>query len=148
MTHRKSRDLPLLEYLEVLIKEYLVADTRRRIYPGRKDRAYYTRVAEGKKEKIIDIAVRNQIPHIFNSVEVRQRYYETYFPKGKLPYVLTTDGDLINYFSKGADVIIQDTDIRYGKIVDADFKEQNVLVQIKDTDKIVALKFHEVRRVL
>ena len=67
--NNNSRSLSVAEYFHVIQREYLMAEFRRKIYFSPKDKRYFSRVMEFKREKIEDIAKRNQLMSIFTSPE-------------------------------------------------------------------------------
>lgn len=97
----KTRNLSISEYFEVLQEEYMVAEFRKHIYFAPNDKAYYGRVMKHKKEKIDNIAKRNNLDSIFNSEtkykEVRERLFDHL---GK-PKFEMSEKDVTNYYNPG-----------------------------------------------
>ena len=104
----KSRTIPFSEYFDNLQKEYIVAELRSKIYPKEKDKEYYRdREMKGKRKKIEDISLRNNLPTIFNSIEKRKRFDQEIYNQQGLPnFIYRSDEDrykrhpldIINFF--------------------------------------------------
>ena len=58
---KKTRNLSVAEYFDVIQREYYIAEFRRKIYYSPKDKRYYGRVMEHKKVKIEDLLERGEI---------------------------------------------------------------------------------------
>lgn len=97
----KTRNLSVAEYYAVLQKEYLIAEFRKKIYYSPKDRAYYERVMDHKREKISDIASRNNLDSIFTSPEVLRGVREELFDPVGHPVFPLTEEDQRHYFAVG-----------------------------------------------
>jgi hypothetical protein len=149
MGHTKTRDLSTLEYLDVLVKEYFVAELRRRIYTKASDRKYWKRTSSFKKEKIIDISNRNRLPHIFSNEEKMSEAYDMYYPLNELPKILLNKKDLYCYYKKDTDVTITDNGkVLVGKILNADVDTAKVDIVLFDNNKKETYRFNQVRRIL
>lgn len=96
-----SRHLSIAEYFDVLQREYILAEFRRKIYYSPKDKRYYGRVMGHKRKKIEDIATRNHLDSIFNSddklTEIRSQLFDL---TGKPRFALD-DKDRENYYTTG-----------------------------------------------
>lgn len=68
----KDRNISKFEFLNQLQKEYISAEIRSKVYPRRKDKAFWKRVMEGKRETIEKISKDNHLPNIFNDQSVYQ----------------------------------------------------------------------------
>ena len=149
MTHRneKTKNQSGREWLESVIREWFLADLRRKIYPFRDDRKYWERVADGKKKKIIDFCGRNQLPSIFDNPKLKHDYYRKYFPKGEISPLLENDADIKYYYRKNTDVIveIEEQDL-FGKIEFTDFDREVTHIVMNDRTETHLLS--NVRRVL
>ena len=101
MEEKKTRNLSVAEYFDVIQREYYIAEFRRKIYYSPKDKRYYGRVMEHKRAKIEDIATRNHLDSIFNSkskaTEIRSKLFDEH---GRPRFEMTHD-DKSNYFSAG-----------------------------------------------
>lgn len=98
---QKTRNISIADYFIILQKEYLIADFRRKIYYNPKDKAYYQRVMQYKKEKIDNIAERNHLDSIFTNAEKRKELEKELFDENGLPKFDMTVKDLQNYYSFG-----------------------------------------------
>jgi len=125
---QKSRHQSLYDFLECLQLEYVTVELRSKIYPSISDKKYYKKVMGYKLEKVEDIALRNDLPTIFNNDEKRREIYEMVYTKFGAPTFSYKDNDdknkfvetdLLNYFAIGAEVRIQEEEgIQIGVIVD------------------------------
>lgn len=168
MSEEKTRNQTLFEYLESLQTEYINAELRKKIYPILKDKRFYERTMRYKKEKIKDIAHRNDLPTIFNNDDEKERIYSKTYTKYGLPNFLYRKKedieefrkwDVINYFALGSEVKIDEgggmvsvgtimdnsniTSIFFDNIGIIDYSKNVVLVKIKgqSTAKPVLIKY-------
>lgn len=138
---KKTRDLTIYEYFEVLQLEYIVAELRKKIYPSLNDQGYYTRVMGQKKEKIDDIAERNNLPSIFNDKKIKKIQYNKIYSSFGLPNFLYTDKEHENkyavldrkfYYFPGSEVkIIIEGEMKVGNIDSVDFNEDKAVIIVK-----------------
>lgn len=97
------RSLSVAEYFHVIQREYLMAEFRRKIYFSPKDKRYFSRVMEFKREKICDIANRNKLTSIFTSPEkMRDARAELFDPLNR-PMFAMSPKDWMNYYSVNSD---------------------------------------------
>lgn len=97
----KTRDLSVAEYYDVIQREYLIAEFRKKIYYNPKDKAYYERVMTHKREKINDIASRNHLDSIFTAPELLRETRAELFDFAGHPTFPLTEEDQRNYFAVG-----------------------------------------------
>lgn len=109
----KTRFLTTYEYFEVIQIEYICCVLRARVYTKPKDKDYWNKVAEGKKETIKKIAERNNLPSIFDDSDLEAALNRRVFRESTYPIFIYKDEeqklsqeyfDLLNYYSKGSDV--------------------------------------------
>ena len=148
------RNIAIIEYLERLQLEYFVSELRSKIYPRVRDKKYYRRVMDGKREKIEDISEKNGIPNIFNSKKIQKQFRSNvYLPEG-LPCFHyfneekrrgLEEPDFSNYYQIGSDVKIKTAEgIELGKIKSV--AETSIEVQL--TDSVEVREFNQVTRIL
>lgn len=94
--------LTVLQYFEAIQKEYLIADFRRKIYFGVKDRKYYERLMNYKKEKIEKISDRNKLNNIFNDDDILHKITSLVFNGRGYPVFKMSEKDWENYFAVGS----------------------------------------------
>lgn len=149
----KTRNLPVYDYLRQLQKEYIVAELRKKIYPGYKDKAYYTRVMEGKEQKIEDIATRNSLPTIFTDRDLRTEIYHlVYREKGypnfsyrdELEAESLVDLDRYYYYMNNSQVkfFIKDK-MKIGTIISVDFLKDEVVVSCSEDSHTYKLNLQD-----
>lgn len=122
----KSRHLSILDFIETLQLEYIVADLRHKIYPKLKDKAYWGRVKEGKKATIQKLAEKNMLPSIFTDEEMLRTLEQKVYRPVSYPLFTYRDDnhkmeqeyyDFLYYYLKGADVRVDDNgEVLVGKI--------------------------------
>lgn len=158
----KTKNQSLLSFFESLQKEYIIAELRAKIYPSKKDRAYYrNRVMKGKREKIEAIANRNKIESIFTSASVYDKHYSEIIPLWGMPYFKYNDEknrqwqlpqDSLNYFSVNSDVAIRNEggSLLTGKISSNDYLLANNTVEVIQTGKTksTTISIKDLKRVL
>ena len=97
------RSLSVAEYFHVIQREYLMAEFRRKIYFSPKDKRYFSRVMEFKREKICDIANRNKLTSIFTSPEKMRDVRAELFDPLNRPMFAMSPKDWMNYYSVNSD---------------------------------------------
>lgn len=97
------RSLSVAEYFHVIQREYLMAEFRRKIYFSPKDKRYFSRVMEFKREKICDIANRNKLTSIFTSPEKMRDVRAELFDPLNRPMFAMSPEDWMNYYSVNSD---------------------------------------------
>lgn len=98
-----KKNLSAAEYFHVVQQEYLMAEFRRKIYFSPKDKRYYERLMQYKREKIEDIGMRYRLLSIFNSVDkVNAICAELFDPLGR-PMFHMSEQDWKNYYSVNSD---------------------------------------------
>lgn len=98
-----KKNLSAAEYFHVVQQEYLMAEFRRKIYFSPKDKRYYERLMQYKREKIEDIGMRYRLLSIFNSVDkVNAIRAELFDPLGR-PRFHMSEQDWKNYYSVNSD---------------------------------------------
>lgn len=146
----KSKDLSITNYLDVLQREYLVAEIRHKIYPKISDKTYWERVMDGKRQKIDDICFRNRISSIFdNDGEKKRLYLEVYNEMGLPNFIYKDDEqrlgngefpgleetDITNYYAEGSEVRVDYEGKRaFGKITEFDYLNNLVFVDLEGTE--------------
>lgn len=113
MDKKKTRKQSVYEFFQTLQVEWIVADLRSRIYPQPSDKAFWTKVKEGKKQIIENIAEKNFLPTIFVDSEMKRALEnKVYRDKGVPSFLYKDDNqqriqeplDLTYYYAKDADV--------------------------------------------
>jgi hypothetical protein len=143
ITIHTKRKLPLLELLDKLTKEYIIASTRSKIYPAPRDKDYWKKVMDLKKVKIKDIANRNFVPHIFDDYELKCLYQHKVlgvrgFPnfdyQSQFEYDKLYKFDLKNYYHPNSEVRIniEKESIIFANIIKFEEESSQVLVQHKE----------------
>lgn len=97
----KTRNLSVAEYYNIIQCEYLIAEFRKKIYYNPKDKHYYQRVMKHKAEKINDIAKRNHLDSIFNSVAKMEEVRAELFDVLGRPRFNMSQTDIENYYAAG-----------------------------------------------
>lgn len=158
--HYKTRHLTMTAYFEQLQLEYIVAELRKKIYPKIKDKNYYQRVAEQKRNNIEDIASRNKIPSIFNDNNTKDLFYNKVYNEWGPPAFLYKDDahkmeyenwDLINYYLKDNDVKFRlegQDQIFLGKIINFDLKNKEITIKENISNEVDTYKIENVTRIL
>lgn len=155
----KSRNLPIVQFLDKLQEEYIVAEIRSKIYPKPKDKEYWkSRVMPIKREKIIDIAEKNHLPHIFTNKDLYRNFWHMIIGEGGLPNfsykdevqrLELEDKDKLNYFRIGTDIRVVDADWStplIGTIRSVDWELDQV--QILSGSRSLTFGFNDIVRIL
>jgi hypothetical protein len=100
----KKQNLSTLQYLDKLNIEWWVNNFRKKIYPKIKDKEYYKRVCELKKNRIIEISQRNNIDCIFDNEEKMRLLNNKFKVDGGIPLFEGLNNlDLVNYYYPNSD---------------------------------------------
>jgi len=158
---QKTRDLPMVDYLEILQKEYVVMEIRAKIYPTSKDKTYYKGIMSHKRAKIEDISKRNSIPSIFNDTGMKNYIDEKIINVRGIPNFIYRDKmakdkyeqrDVAAYFHPGADVKVytsdKDSDFKFGKIESYEPGSNHVLVVLRGESTSNMKHVDQVTRIL
>nr|DAO60397.1 MAG TPA: hypothetical protein [Caudoviricetes sp.] len=98
-----NRNLSVAEYFIQIQREYLIDIFRSKIYINSKDKAYWKKVVEFKKEKIETISLRNSLKSILNDKCKYRKFYDELFDKNNKPKFELTETDLENYYFIGSE---------------------------------------------
>lgn len=156
----KDRNQSLLDFYNSLQKEYIVAELRSKIYPKSKDKKYYRRVMEGKKETIVQISERNHLPNIFSSADLKESIYNEVSPDWGIPNFTYRNkdtelwmqrNDKLNYYGVGSDFAIRvGDDVVIGRVSDnkrvLNHGEVTIIEAYQSTSKI--FKIENLKRIL
>ena len=153
----KSRKISFIEYFESLQREYVVSELRYKIYSNEKDKQYYRdREMLGKRQKIEDISLRNNLENIFTSEYLRCKFYDEVYNKSGLPNFLYRDEndkakrgnlDIYNYFAKDTLVtVLYNECCMKGKIEGVNIKEKYAIIYIFDLEKSLNVSFEKIVR--
>ena len=153
----KSRKISFLEYFENLQREYIVAELRSKIYTNEKDKLYYKeREMVGKRQRIEDISLRNNLDNIFTSQYLKCKFYDEIYNKTGLPNFIYRDNfdkekrgplDIYHYFAKGVCVnVLYNECCLKGKISSVNIKERTVVVYLMDLEKTLSIEFDNIAR--
>jgi len=151
----KSRDISILDYFNTLQHEYFCAELRSKIYTKQSDKDYWKTIMEHKKNKIQDIAIRNNLKSIFSSNEEYRKVFGKVLHFG-IPDFIYRDfhqkrklemRDLYFYFQPGSDVkfIYMNQELT-GKIKHYDL--DNKTVEIEYLSETITLNITHVCRIL
>lgn len=154
----KSRDLSIIEYLERLQLEYVVAELRRKIYPKKRDKEYYERVMEGKREKIEDICTRNSLDSIFSDKDILSHYYKRVYGTGRPDFTYRNEKerlrleekDIENYYFIGESfkVKISENDYKIGELKSIDLENEVARLKLRYQENIVTASIDNISRIL
>jgi len=151
MLKQKTRDLSIYKFFEQLEKEYIVAELRRKIYAPLQDKKYYKKVMFFKKEKIIDIALRNSLPSIFDDEATKIKFYLQIYKKSGFPnFIYNSESekgefeqkDKLFYYMEGSDVKVDlKGEIFIGLLKSVSFKTNTAIVNVNGTESMIALDY-------
>lgn len=149
---QKSRHLSILDFFESLQVEYIQADLRHKIYPKLKDKAYWGRVKEGKKQTIEKLAEKNSLPSIFTDIEMLRAFEKRVYRDVSYPTFTYRDDnhrmeqeyyDLRYYYNQGADVRVDsEGSVLIGKITQEyiPFRDSQVSITIQGKESKYSIK--------
>lgn len=111
----KSRNLSLTDFYSILQLEYISYFIRSKIYPQEYAQKYVD-YCVCKKEKIEKIGTKNDLPSIFNSTNIKEKYLDKFFSVYGLPNFEYRDDnslrimghwDTVYWFTEGTSVKIR-----------------------------------------
>lgn len=143
---QKSRNLSVNQLFEILQEEYIVCELRFKIYPILIHKNYWKDLMEKKKEKIIDIARRNNLFSIFDDKRVKLDFEKKIIPEIGFPKFIYKDDtqrllqekwDRHNYYLPKSEVKVYDDEgiIFIGIIETVDFSKNKVRININSLIK-------------
>lgn len=152
-----SRKLNVYELFDILQQEYIICQLRAKIYLKPHLKEYWSKVSEGKRQKVLDIAKRNSLPCIFDHKEIENDYSKKVFRKRGYPNFYYTSEevknqqeywDLWNYYYKKSPVKIffDDKEPEIGEIVKNNIELKQVTVAIDGREYLVSMD--DVTRIL
>lgn len=160
MEQDKIRNLSIYEYLQTLQVEYVVAELRRKIYIKKKDILYYTRVIEAKKQKIVDICLRNSLPSIFNHQQTKELIYREVYREFGYPNFHYKEGfegveelqtkDFYHYYVKQTEFKVQVEDgFKVGTLVFVDYENKKFAqVKLRGEREIISVPLQLITRII
>jgi hypothetical protein len=132
------------QYIQSLQLEYICYEIRSIIYPSQKDKAYFQKIMQFKKEKIDTFSNKKPVPTIFNSLRERDRLYRLVLPASGFP-----NFDQISY--KNTEILLefQEKDFKFYYKIGADFQVEQedrsfklgVLENINRKKKIATVRY-------
>lgn len=157
--NNKSRDQSLYSYLECLQLEYITCELRKKVYFKKKDKSFYQRTMDRKREKIKDISERNLLQTIFSDDSVRvELYAKIYKDHGFPDFAYNNELDIIEfaqkdkdyYYSEGAEVrvLMEDQRIEIGIITDRYFEKNLIHIKLRGDDLTKPYPITRVTRIL
>jgi len=147
---KKDRNLSMVEFYEMLQKEYFIAEIKSKLYPSRKQKDFYrNRVMEGKRIKILDISNKNNLPNIFDDEETKNEIRDQIYPVIGLPQFDLTNEEIKYYYSVESEVRVEIEDRpRIGKIIDIDFRNNVAYIKFRNSSENQPIKLNKITRIL
>jgi len=140
-----SRKLSLSELLKNLQYEYICCEIRSKTYVHEKHRIYWEKVAGYKKEKIINIAEKQNASSIFSDDNINKSFKDMIYSGYGLPaFVYKNEQDrevqeqwdILNFFYRGTEVeFVIDGNIKKGKAMFTDSEKRRVEIKEFDGEK-------------
>lgn len=154
----KSRHLSIFELFEVLQLEYMTAELRKRIYPKLSDKSYYMKVMSFKKDKVIDIATRNNLSSIFSSKDEKRNLYNKFYNEKGLPNFVYRNEydreklalqDRAHYYVKGTEVKVHvDDKIIIGEIYEVNFSKSIIFIKPRGEEEVKPYPIGNITRII
>ncbi len=146
----KSRHLSAAQLFDILQEEYIVCELRSKIYPEclkNKEgkivypRDYWKSLMQKKKDKIIDLATKNNLFSIFDDSRVMNDFYKKIIPENGFPKFIYKDDhqrllqekwDIHNYYSKGSlvKVLLENGECINSAIEKVDFSKDKAYISL------------------
>lgn len=141
---KKDRHLSKSDFLHKLQIEFYINEVRSKFYTHYKDREYYNKVMEFKKEKIIGLSEKlNGVVNIFNDIETANYYKKLVYPIKGLPQFPLSEEELEKYYSIDSEVIVSLEDGKKvtGKLIFPliDKNVANVKIRGEKTEQLIHL---------
>lgn len=153
---KSAQEISPHKLFDVLQKEYIVCILREKIFPIEKHKQFWNRLANQKKQKILDLKKKYGLISIFDNEHTLKFYEDIIYPEWGLPNFYYPNSkvkdqqiywDTRNYFKIGSDVKFLDADFaeKKGIILYCDVKER--LVTIKQDIEPIKISFDCVKRI-
>lgn len=139
---KKTRDISILKYFNILQVEYLLYELRTKIYPSKKDKENYFEVMDYKINKIENIANKNDLKTIFNSDEKFEEIKNMFLDESGVPKQMSNRDKYFYYFI-GSDFVYKGKGV---KLLQYNFDEGIATVEDENEEFEVDLK--EIKRIL
>lgn len=142
MENYTDRKLNQDEYLQIIQREYIIAEFRLNIYKNEKDRIFYTRLLENKRLKIEKIHTLYNRATILNNKDIKQKYYQEFYNSRSMPIFEGADKkDFKYYFYKDSDVFccVNGT-YKQAKIINGFIIENKIIVDIDGVEQKIEIQ--------
>lgn len=151
----RTRIIPICDFYTRLQLEYLSYRMRALTYQRAFDKKKFDDICTKKREKIVQIALENRLPSIFNSEEQRVKYLSKFLNDGGCPNFCYRDDyqarvkgyyDKFYYFAEGSSVRVTiDASVELGCIIKCDIQDERLTVNVNGST--VEASFAQVQRV-
>ena len=138
----RTRIIPISDFFTRLQVEYLCYKFRAMIYQRPFDKKKFMDICEQKKQKILQIALENCLPSIFNNEEQRRKYLNKFFNQSGCPNFCYRDEyqqrvkgywDIVYYFVIGSSVRVNvKGSIELGRILSCNIKGRTLMIKMED----------------
>lgn len=143
----KDRDISILDFFNALQREYISLEIRSKIYVSRKTKEYFYKLMAKKKDAIVSLARRNNLPSI---IEDEGKYFDLWkdmVPKFGFPKLVYNVGGLskeqLTFPYKDTAVQVGE---RYGLAYRVNFDENTVDVILYGDEKPTTFNRSDVQR--
>ncbi len=150
----KTRKLSPVQYIKQLEIEWWICNFRRKIHPVNSQRRNLGKIANLKKERLIDISERNELPHIFIDSDLMKKLNQSFNQNGGgcPSFEGIKDEDILDYYSAEADVRCFygfDTDnkpiVKIAKIKKCNLLAKTVTIENENVEE--TMEFNAVSRI-
>jgi hypothetical protein len=151
----KTRVIPISDFYTRLQLEWISYKCRALIYHRPFDKKKFMEICDKKKEKILQISLKNCLPSIFNNKEQQKKYTLRFFGQTGIPafcyrddYQIAIKGywDLYYYFTVGASVrCCINGEVEIGNILSNDIKAGTLVAKLDSGH--IEITFHNCSRI-
>lgn len=157
-----ENSISLVEFFEVVQKEYIVAELRSRIFPSEKDKNFWRKVMKDKEKKILDISDRNSLPNIIEDRETRKDFYKRVCGEYGYPNFIYKDDeqrlgsgfhpgleelDFTYYYNLNAEVKMGDNKLfKIGRIVEV--LQDGIKIYFEEEEKELFLSNEKAKKIV
>lgn len=148
----EGRKLEPHSLLDVLQQEYIICKLREIIYPFEHHKEYWRNTASMKKERILDLSKKIQIPNIFEDDRISQGCLDILINNRVIPKFYYSSNkikdqqtywDLFNWFAPGSKVTCRG---KKGTILSIDMDTKKCIISTDNDGLMNDIFFEEIKR--
>jgi hypothetical protein len=152
----KDRNISIFKYFNALQQEWVCAHIRSKIYPRKSDKNFYIGVKSRKREKIIDISFKNDLPNIFDDQSTMDNIYKSIVGEFGFPKLIYNNfldkkkkkkQDNFPFSGTFVKILASDSNFSIGVTDYVDIENEQVFVQERPNTRSIPFYYMDVKRI-